>query len=282
MIIDFHTHIFPPEMREKREEFIARDPHFAHLYGGRKARMAAAEDLVASMDRDGVDVSVALGFGFDNPELCRITNDYILDAIHRFPSRLVGFCTVQPNQGQAAVDELRRCAEAGARGMGEMMPDGQEFDLADMGLMGPLMAVVREYRMIVLVHSSEPVGHIYPGKGETTPKRLYRFIRQYPGVPIVCAHFGGGLPFYGLMPEVSTALSNTYFDTAAAPYLYRRSIYRQAAEIMGMDKLLFGSDYALLGQARCARHVQHAGLPRDLVERILGRNGSKLLGLEGT
>ncbi|TAK31010.1 MAG: amidohydrolase [Chloroflexota bacterium] len=281
MIIDFHTHLFPPEMREKRTEYIAMDPHFAHLYGGPKARMATAEDIIASMDHDGVDVSVALSFGFNKAELCKSTNDYILDAIHRFPDRLVGFCTVQPNEGQAAVEELRRCAEGGMRGLGEIMPDGQDFDLADEHLVGPLMEVVREYRMIVLVHSSEPVGHSYPGKGETTPKRLYRFIQKNPGVPIVCAHFGGGLPFYGLMPEVSSALSNTYFDTAAAPYLYRRSIYRQAAEIMGMDKLLFGSDYPLLGQGRCARHVQHAGLPRDLVERILGRNGARLLGMEG-
>src|SRR3990170_1120564 len=139
MIIDFHTHIFPSEMREKRGEYIAMDPHFAHLYGGPKARMATAEDLIASMDADRVDVSVALGFGFNKPELCRATNDYILDAIHRFPDRLVGFCTVQPNQGQAAVAELRRCAEAGARGLGEVMPDGQEFDLADERLVEPLM-----------------------------------------------------------------------------------------------------------------------------------------------
>lgn len=279
MIIDFHTHVFPPEMRENREDYRARDAHFAHLYSGSKARMATAEDLIASMDADGIDMSVALSFGFGNHDLCRITNDHILSAISRYPDRLVGFCTVQPRAGKSAVEELRRCAAAGARGLGEMMPDGQGFDLNDEAVMEPLMEVVREYHMIMLVHSSEPVGHDYPGKGSTTPDRLYRFIRNHPGIPIVCAHWGGGLLFYGLMPEVTAALANTYFDTAATPYLYRRSIYRHAASLIGMEKILFGSDYPLLRQSRCARHVQQAGLPRDLTDRILGRNGSSLLGL---
>ena len=42
---------------------------------------------------------------------------------------------------------------------------------------------------------------------------------------IIAAHWGGGLPFYALMPEVRDALQNVWFDTAAGHLLYdRRSI----------------------------------------------------------
>ena len=53
----------------------------------------------------------------------------------------------------------------------------------------------------------------------------------------ILAHWGGGLPFYGLMKkEAPEILNKVYFDTAASPYLYRPAIYRLAAEMVGPDK----------------------------------------------
>ena len=59
-----------------------------------------------------------------------------------------------------------RCAEAGLRGIGELHPDMQGYDLGDLDTMAPLMETVREHGLIVTTHSSEPVGHAYPGKGK--------------------------------------------------------------------------------------------------------------------
>jgi len=61
MIIDFHTHIFPQEVRENREEYLTRDRTFAEMYANPKAKIATAEELLQSRDEHGVDVSVALG-----------------------------------------------------------------------------------------------------------------------------------------------------------------------------------------------------------------------------
>ena len=43
MIVDFHTHIFPPEMIARRADYAARDPWFAELYGDPRAKMADAD-----------------------------------------------------------------------------------------------------------------------------------------------------------------------------------------------------------------------------------------------
>ena len=64
----------------------------------------------------------------------------------------------------------------------------------------------------VVIHSSEPVGHSYPGKGNTPPDKLLAFINNFPNNKIICAHWGGGLPFYDLMPEVNENLKNVYVD----------------------------------------------------------------------
>ena len=51
----------------------------------------------------------------------------------------------------------------------------------------------------------------------------------------MCAHWGGGLPFYALMPEVEDSLSNVYFDSAASPFLYDASVFPTVAGLVGRE-----------------------------------------------
>jgi len=276
VIIDFHTHIFPPGIKQQRQEYAERDPCFSLLYSEPKAKLATAEELIASMDEAEVDVSVALNIGWVNHELCVETNNYILDSAARYPKRLVGFCCIQPAAGDAAIIELERCAEAGARGIGEMRSDMQGFDLAG-DTMKSLVDVALRHDLIFLTHSSEPVGHQYIGKGSITPDILYSFISSYPNLNIVCAHWGGGLPFYALMPEVAEALTNVFFDTAASIFLYRPQIFPRVSDIVGSNKILFGTDYPLISQSPIIAQIRDSDLPEEDKNDILGRNAQKLL-----
>ena len=277
MIIDFHTHILPPWLREKRDEYIKCDPCFSILYSQPKARMATAEELLASMDEAGIGASVVLNIGWVSHELCVKTNDYILDSVSRYPTRLVGFCAIQPRAGDAAVAELERCAKGGAKGIGELRSDVQAFDLTDKATMKPLVDAALKHDLIFLTHSSEPVGHEYPGKGSITPDILYSLITTFPNLKLVCAHWGGGLPFYALMPEVAKALTNVFFDTAATIFLYKPEIFEQMNRIIGSDKILFGTDYPLMHQNRVLAQVQSSQLPKEDKTKILGANAQKLL-----
>ena len=277
MIIDFYTHIFPPWLRERRDEYIKCDPCFSLLYSQPKARMATAEELIASMDEAGIDVSVVLNAGWVSHELCVKTNDYILDSVSHHPTRLVGFCAIQPGAGEAAITELERCAKAGAKGIGELRSDVQGFNLADETKMKPLVDAALKHDLIFLTHSSEPVGHEYFGKGSITPHILYSFIAAFPNLKLVCAHWGGGLPFYALMPEVAKALANVFFDTAATVFLYKPEIFEQMSRIIGSDKILFGTDYPLMRQNRVIAQIQSSQLPEEDKARILGANAQKLL-----
>lgn len=277
VIIDFHTHIFPPKIKEKRGEYLGRDPCFSLLYSQPKAKLATAEELIASMDEDGVDLSVALNLGWASHELCVETNDYILESVSRYPGRLVGFCAVQPRAGDVALVEIERCARAGAKGLGEMRSDIQGVNLTDKVVMKPVIEVAMRHNLIFLTHGSEPVGHEYSGKGSITPDILYSFIAQFPDLKIVCAHWGGGLPFYALMPEVSDALTNVFFDTAATSFLYHRQIFQHTMYLVGIDKVLFGSDYPLLTQRRVIEQVGSLDLPELAKEMILGANAQRVL-----
>ena len=264
-------------MRENRGEYIRKDPCFAELYSSEKAKMATAEELIGSMDRDGVDVSVALNIGWSTNELCAETNDYIMESVARYPDRLVGFCSVQPNLINEAVAEIERCVKGGIKGIGEIRPDTQRIDLADAEKMRPFTDAVRKHNLILLIHASEPVGHVYPGKGSVTPELLYPFIAANPDIKIVCAHWGGGLPFYALMPEVGKAMENVCFDTAASPYLYTSQIYRQVISLVGADRILFGSDYPLMPQNRVLKEIKSQGLGDEVESKILAANARRFI-----
>lgn len=279
MRIDFHTHIFPPEVRDQRERYCARDPWFNELYRDPRAGLATAEDLIQEMDEAGVDASVAFSFGWTDPGLIVETNSYVIEAMKRYPGRIYGMAVLQPLAGSSAITELDRCARAGMVGLGELMPHGQGYRLNDISLLAPLIDVVRAYKLIVLSHCSEPIGHLYPGKGDVSLPDIVEFLTAFPDIPFVAAHWGGGLPFYSLMPEIQRVTQNVWYDTAATVYLYRQEILPRVAQLVGAERILFASDYGLLRQGRIIDHIARSGLSELEVAQVLGLNAQRLLKL---
>lgn len=282
MIIDFHTHIVPPWVRERRGEFARDDPLFGTLYKNPKARLACAEDLLASMDESEIQLSVALNIGWSDHEMCVRTNDYLLEASARHPDRIAAFCSFQPLAGERALREVERCSEAGAHGLGELRPDIQGFSLLDRPLLGDICELAVRRDLIVVPHVSEPVGHMYAGKGTVAPDQLYGLALAFPEMVLVGAHWGGGLPFYWLMPEVSAASKNVYFDCAATHLLYDSRVFGTVAGLVGPERMLFGSDYPLVPQPRALRDLHAApGFDARSQGLMLGENAERLLSHRG-
>ena len=279
MIIDAHCHILPPEFHGRRADLLAQDATFGALFAKPDSAMAGVTDLIQAMDRDGVSHSVIMGIGWAGQDLARESNDYMIESSLAHVGRLSAFCSLNPAWGDAAVTELERCVKGGAVGIGELHADSQGFDITDRPLMAPVMDAARRLSLPVLVHASEPVGHQYAGKGETTPGKLYRFIQNFPDNVIICAHWGGGLPFYALMPEVPEVIKNAYFDTAVSPFLYRPQVVRTVVDLIGPDRILFGTDFPLIQPKRLLGYVEGAGLEQAAHDAILGGNAAKLLGL---
>jgi uncharacterized protein len=274
VIIDIHTHVFPADVRDNRDEYLGRDATFRELYTNPKARIATVEELLASMDAAGVDRSVICGFA----ELCRRHNEYLLEAATRHGGRLIPFCTIQPSDEDAR-DDLKRWAAGGARGLGELRPKHQGYSLIDSDEADLLAWGASAYDLALLFHASEPAGHVYPGKDGLPVDQLYRFIADFPGVPVIAAHWGGGLPFYALMPEVRDALDQAYVDTAASSLLYRPQVYAQCVDLVGAEHILFGSDFPLIPQEQAKQEMEEAPIDDGARRLILGENARRLLRL---
>jgi predicted TIM-barrel fold metal-dependent hydrolase len=201
-----------------------------------------------------------------------------MEAVACYPKRLMGFGIVNPATGAEAVREIERCAAGGLLGVGELMPDGQGYRLDDEKAMAPIVDVAIAHDMVLLTHCSEPVGHLYPGKGTVTPDEVIRFARLFPQATLVCAHWGGGTIFYELMPEIRRVMSRVYYDTAASMYLYQDDIFSLAAR-WAPGKVLFATDYPLITPKRFIRRMEAARMPTATRRRMLGGNAWRVLKL---
>lgn len=295
MIVDVHAHVFPPAVRDRREALLADEPAFAAIYGNPDAAIASAGEVLASMDAAGVDRTVIVNFAWHSEALIDETNEYILDAASRSAGRLIPFVSVHlaggPRHGGADTEEapagsgtdprakFRQLVASGARGIGELRPEDSGYDLANSDEADLLAWAAAAFDLPLLFHASEPVGHAYAGKQGLPIGALYAFARAAQGVTIVAAHWGGGLPFYALMPEVRDALTSVYFDTAASHLLYDPAVYRRVIEAVGVGNVLFGSDFPLTTQAKALERTRAAGLTEAELAAVLGGSAARLLEL---
>ena len=280
MIVDIHTHIFPKTMREERQAFFGDEPAFKLLYESPKSRLVGVEDLIAVMDAQGVDRAVTFCFPWRTPDYFKAGNDYVLEAVARYTDRLIGFCCLDVTRPGAAA-EVERCLRSGLAGIGELAFYCDDMGCACADSLEPIMALARSYSCPVMIHTNEPVGHLYPGKTPNTLAQIYALVGRYPHNRLILAHWGGGLFFYNLLKkEVRQTLANVWFDTAASPFLYQPDIYARAVELAGADKVLWGTDFPLLAPQRYFKEMQQAGLPRAEMDAVLGGNAAILLNLK--
>jgi len=237
-------------------------------------RFASAEDVIAAHGASSFDCAVIFGFAFNDPGLCRLVNDYVIEKARQFPDKLTGFMSVSPN-APGMEREIDRCHSAGLKGVGEIFPGGQGFAIDDKKETRSLTGACMERNIPLIVHANEPVGHGYAGKNDIGLKQIERFIENSQGLRIVLAHWGGGLFLYEAMPELREKFRAVYYDTAAAPFLYDARIYRAALALGLGEKIIFGSDFPLLSPSRYLPALETLSpTERGL---ILGDNARRLL-----
>ena len=279
-IIDVHSHIFPKEIRTRREDYFTKEPAFKKLYQSTKSRLIGAKEMLAAMDDNQVGKAVIFGFPWKDESLFKKHNDYISQAVNRYPDRFIGLgCFDLSCKGAAA--ETHRCLEQGElSGIGELAFYQSGVDHSELDRLQPVMAICRDLDRPVLIHTNEPIGHSYPGKTPNALEQIYKLIQTFPQNKIVLAHWGGGLFFFSLLKkEVKASLKNVYFDTAASPYLYDADVYRLAIELVGDEKILFGSDFPLLPPARYFDEMKTAGLSEEEMGKICGGNAARIFKL---
>jgi len=295
MIIDSHIHMYPLHVYADPVAWARQvdEPYWGALMGdnptGRTIQgWVTVEQLIADMDAAGIEKVVMQGIYFQHHQNCVSQNNWYIDWHRQFPERLLGFATIQPLAGQPALDEIKRAVNNGLSGIGEILPDAQGHSIRDDAFLAVAELAI-SLDIPLCLHGAEPVGHNYPGRAYTPLQDYVWLAEQYPDLKLILAHLGGLLPFYELNRTIKRIMRNVYYDTAATPLLYRPQVYKAVVDIVGPEKILYGSDYPLLLYPRKIRQpsfaellteIKTSGLTNTDLSMVLGGNIRRILNLE--
>lgn len=276
MILDFHTHIFPGEVLKSRDLFMD-DPGFKLLYSTVKSVITGGRGLLDYIKHNNLSGAAAMSFPWAGEKYCSLQNEYMASMASSegvFPFGII------PIHGSKSVrvcaEEIKKC---GLSGIGEIaFYNGGMID-SSIKFLRELLEASAELSLPVCLHLNEPVGHHYTGKYEPSLAAVYQILKESPEAAVILSHWGGGLLFYELMPEVHETLKNVFYDTAATPYLYSSAIYSTAVKITGADKIVFGSDYPLLGVDRYKSIIEKEIDSAEDRHKIFEGNARRILGI---
>ena len=277
MIVDVHTHCWPPDC------FSA-----SFLADARRMR-AAPVDLVTRYEAyraaTGEEDVVAVVFGGK----ARLSGVWIHDTdvaayVARDPERLIGFMSLDPTQ-PGWEDEMREGRERlGLQGI-KLLPMYAGFYPQDERL-DALWRYATQHGLPVLLHT----GTTFVAKAPiecTLPRHLDAVARRFPDVKIVLAHLGH--PYEGETVAVIRKHPNLFADVSALFYRPWQLFHSLMLvhEYGVWDKLLFGTDFPVTTVAEtlaglrglCDVRIDRFVVPRDRVEEMIHRNALALLGL---
>jgi hypothetical protein len=263
----------------------AQSPVFdvhVHLHEGAQSLDAYR----AAADHLGVAGYGAMWFGGPNqalagkPEATRAGNDSIL-ALAAADPKLLPIATVHPYDGDAALLELQRVAGRGVKLL-KIHPHTQRFDAADARVL-TLVRLAGELGVVVLFDNA----NILPGDSE----KLFNLALAAPKTKFVFAHIGGlNFRFWNILAAARTAENlfgnNIYFDISATIAIIAGSPIEAefvwTLRNVGIDHLLFGSDYPQYSVAKNLEALER--LPLTAAEKfaIQWGNAAKLFALKRT
>ncbi len=274
MIFDFHTHIFPEQVINSRDRFMD-DPGFRMLYSSAGSVMTGESGLGEYIAQNALQGAAAMSFPWSVERYCALQNEYMASIAGSGGIYPFGIIPVTGTKSvRVYAGEIKNC---GLSGIGEIAFYHGGMTGSAMRFLHQVLEAAEEFSLPVCIHLNEPVGHHYTGKYEPLLSEVYPVLKEHPGAEVILSHWGGGLIFYELMPEVREALKNVCYDTAATPFLYDSAIYSTGLMIAGADKIIFGSDYPLIGVGRYRDPIVKEVNSPDDVKKILSLNARRVL-----
>jgi predicted TIM-barrel fold metal-dependent hydrolase len=210
-------------------------------------------------------------------------NDYVAQIARDYPEQFIGFGSVDPWKGKAAVVEAERCySQLGLRGL-KFHPLTQQFFPNDERF-NPLWDACQQLGLVVLFHSgTTAVGAGQPGGGGIKLKygRPIPYVddvaADFPNLTIILAH--PAFPWQDEQLAMLVHKPNVYMDISGWSPKYFSPLLVQYANTIAQDKVMFGSDYPALTPERWLSDFEQAAFRDEIRPKILLENAKRVLRL---
>jgi 5-carboxyvanillate decarboxylase len=274
---------------------------------------------IASMDATGIDMQIlsltAPGVQvFDkatSTSLTRHSNDVLVDAIAKYPTRLAGLAAVAPQDPGAAAAELARVASLpGIQGL--IINSHTHGEYLDDPKYSVLFEAAESLRLPLYLHPREPspamvgpyldYGLYFAGWGFAAEAGLHamRLIMsgifdRYPKLQVVLGHMGESIPFWlqridnryrlqvriGAVTELRRLPSEYFLQNfvITTSGVCSNPALRLCLEVLGAERVLFAADYPYESVEEAVSFLEHAPVAEEVRELIAWRNAARVFGL---
>ena len=282
MIIDAHTHTFPPTIADKVVSSLqAKAQSMAYTAGTDAA-------LQASMKKAGINTSVLLPV-MTNPAQVPKLNDLALKKNEQSASTgIISLGGMHPDYENYA-QELTRIAARGITGI-KLHPAYQNTDLDDIRFLR-IIEKAAQLGLAIVIHAGWDIGIMHHNFASVA--QIEAVIDAVHPDKFVLAHMGGWKDWDTVEAELCG--EDVYFDTSFScgsyvppadtfvPETKRRMLDKaQFLRIItkhGSEKILFGSDSPWSEQAASIQQIQSSGLNETCLEKIFHRNAETVFSL---
>jgi predicted TIM-barrel fold metal-dependent hydrolase len=245
------------------------DAH-SHLYHHSRRDWAEADrKLIDAADKLGIDqlcCSILTPRRPATVEGFRECNQWVAEAVKRYPGRVLGYCYVNPGYQRQALEEVRRRIDEGFVGLKLY----NEYRCTD-PVVFPVIELAISLAVPVLHHAGHHHHFVREQPHISDGGHLAELARRYPEAKLICAHICGGGDWEWTIKAlrqartVSLDLSGSVTDDG---------VVEMAARVLGTERLLFACDMSMTASVG---RLLAADLDPHAKAKILGANMVRLL-----
>ena len=245
------------------------DAH-SHLYHHSRPDWAQADrKLIDAADKLGIDqlcCSILTPRRPASAEGFSECNQWVREAMKRFPGRVLGYCYVNPGHQRHALEEIRRRIDEGFIGVKLY----NEYRCTD-PVVFPVIELAISLGVPILHHAGHSHYFVPEQPHISDGGSLAELARRYPDAKLICAHICGGGDWEWTIKAlrhartVSLDLSGSVTDDG---------VVEMAARVLGPERLLFACDMSMTASVG---RLRAADLDPHDKGKILGANMVRLM-----
>jgi uncharacterized protein len=247
----------------------------SHIPGFDLAPGCTTADLIDGMDRLEIDwswVSMPRMEISPTPEQVREANDLVLQALASYPTRLKGYCYVNPGYSREALAEMERCFKD-EKMIG--MKLYYQYHANDPAVY-PVVEQTIAWGIPILWHAGnlpEIVRRMETERDHATSNagQIADLARRYPAAMLIEAHLGGGGDWEWAIKTLRDVPS-VFADTSGS--VIDDGLVDMAKRELGVSRLLFATDLTM--EAGVGK-ILGADLTDEERERVWWRNAQAIL-----
>lgn len=268
LIIDFHTHVFPPQIATKTLEALKTNVYNVRGESAPSYTEGNVESLKHSMAENGIDISIVMPIA-TKPTQTPTINDY---AQKITDGNIISFGSLHPMQDdwESVIDDLKN---RGFKGI-KIHPQYQNV-YVDSPEVIRIVKKAEELGLYIMFHAGVDIG--VPTSELSNPERLHHLLDYVSGKYLIAAHLGS----FEMWDDVEKYLVGTemYFDISYACSHIEKAQFLRIIRNHGADKILYGSDSPWKSQSSPLAELKNLDLTQEELDLITHKNAIRILGI---